>query len=88
MRAESNESPFHSRCSTINIPPCPKVISAKARPKVCSPLSTMMKYPYEWHGTLVRRMNEKKILLRGYRVYLSCDCPQEYLIPIKNLLHF
>jgi hypothetical protein len=31
------EAPCHSRCDTINIPPCAKVLSAEHRPKLCSP---------------------------------------------------
>jgi hypothetical protein len=41
------EVPCHSRCGTIKIPPCSKALSAKHRPKLCSPSPAMVTSPYQ-----------------------------------------
>jgi hypothetical protein len=40
----------HSRCSTIEIPPCSDVLSAKHRSKFCSPSPPMVTSPYARSG--------------------------------------
>jgi Fe-S-cluster containining protein len=41
------EAPCHSRCGTIKIPPCSRALSAKHRPKFCSPSPAMVTSPYK-----------------------------------------
>jgi hypothetical protein len=45
MRPEK-QIPWHSRCSTIKIPPCSKALSAEHRPKFFSPSQAMVTSPY------------------------------------------
>jgi hypothetical protein len=43
------EAPCHSRCGTIEIPPCSKALIAEQRPKFCSPSPVMVTSPYRWN---------------------------------------
>jgi hypothetical protein len=43
-----NRCPVHSRCGTIEIPPCSMALSVEHRPKFCSPSSAIVTSPYKW----------------------------------------
>jgi hypothetical protein len=42
-----SEAPCHSRCGTVNIPPCSKTLSAEHRPRFCSPSPIKVTSPYK-----------------------------------------
>jgi hypothetical protein len=80
----------HSRCGTINIPPCSKALSAEHRPKFCSPSQVMVTSPYTRAVRKVRGQAQIqiKVALYIFLIWILIVLSYMWIMKYKLLSNF